>query len=177
MFGSVEIRTVYVGAKQVTVRDFLGDIVMPEILGQGSNNISVEQWTGRNTVKKLSKLFKITMIIRPVSTFLFLSWYLFSARFEVRGVNDDGHVANFVETEQLVRSGKTNDWRKELTFLNQVSLEASCSSFVQIRGSVPLFWEQPGINVGSHRIRMARYVFFISIDPPCTLVEHFIMHI
>ena len=45
--------------------------------------------------------------------------------------------------------------------LNQVSLEASCSSFVQIRGSVPLFWEQPGINVGSHRIRMARYVFFI----------------
>ena len=60
------------------------------------------------------------------------------ARFEVRGVNDDGHVANFVETEQLI------------------SLESSCSSFVQIRGSVPLFWEQPGVNVGSHKIRMAR---------------------
>ena len=43
MFGSVEIRTVYVGAKQVIVRHFFGDIVMPEILGQGSNNISVEQ--------------------------------------------------------------------------------------------------------------------------------------
>ena len=43
MFGSVEIRTVYVGAKQVNARHFLGDIVMPEILGQGSNNISVEQ--------------------------------------------------------------------------------------------------------------------------------------
>ena len=61
-----------------------------------------------------------------------------SVRFEVRGVNDDGHVANFVETEQLI------------------SLESSCSSFVQIRGSVPLFWEQPGVNVGSHKIRMAR---------------------
>ena len=30
------------------------------------------------------------------------------------------------------------------------------SSFVQIRGSVPLFWEQPGINVGSHKIKIAR---------------------
>ena len=30
------------------------------------------------------------------------------------------------------------------------------SSFVQIRGSVPLFWEQPGVNVGSHKIKMAR---------------------
>ena len=89
-----------------------------------------------------------------------ISLLIFSTRFEVRGVNDDGHVANFVETEQLVRSGKTNNRRTELTLLNQVSLEASCSSFVQIRGSVPLFWEQPGINVGSHRIRMARYVFF-----------------
>ena len=39
----------------------------------------------------------------------------------------------------------------------QVSLESSCSSFVQIRGSVPLFWEQPGVNVGSHKIRMARW--------------------
>ena len=43
MFGSVEIRTVYVGAKQVIVRHFFRDIVMPEILGQGSDNISVEQ--------------------------------------------------------------------------------------------------------------------------------------
>ena len=28
-------------------------------------------------------------------------------RFEVRGVNDDGHVANFVETEQLVKTKAT----------------------------------------------------------------------
>ena len=27
---------------------------------------------------------------------------------------------------------------------------------MQIRGSVPLFWEQPGVNVGSHKIKMAR---------------------
>ena len=60
---------------------------------------------------KLSKLFKRTVIIRPVSTFLFL-FLIFSTRFEVRGVNDDGHVANFVETEQLVRIDKTNNRRR-----------------------------------------------------------------
>ena len=78
------------------------------------------------------------------------------ARFEVRGVNDDGHVANFVETEQLVKPNNPKYTLLQL-ILMQVSLEASCSSFVQIRGSVPLFWEQPGINVGSHKIRMARW--------------------
>ncbi|XP_063185465.1 synaptojanin-2 isoform X2 [Chroicocephalus ridibundus] len=47
------------------------------------------------------------------------------ARFHIRGVNDDGHVSNFVETEQ-------------------------------IRGSVPLFWEQPGLQVGSYHLRLNR---------------------
>uniref|UniRef100_A0A6I8NLT3 phosphoinositide 5-phosphatase n=1 Tax=Ornithorhynchus anatinus TaxID=9258 RepID=A0A6I8NLT3_ORNAN len=59
-------------------------------------------------------------------------------RFNVRGTNDDGHVANFVETEQVV------------------FLDDCISSFIQIRGSVPLFWEQPGLQVGSHRVRMSR---------------------
>lgn len=59
-------------------------------------------------------------------------------RFNVRGVNDLGHVANFVETEQVL-------------FINQLVL-----SFVTIRGSIPLFWEQPGVQVGSHRIKMSR---------------------
>uniref|UniRef100_A0A183C0F4 Phosphatidylinositol-3-phosphatase SAC1 n=1 Tax=Globodera pallida TaxID=36090 RepID=A0A183C0F4_GLOPA len=50
--------------------------------------------------------------------------------------NDAGNVANFVETEQLV------------------TFEEKECSFVQVRGSVPLFWEQPGINVGSHTIKL-----------------------
>ena len=48
---------------------------------------------------------------------------------QVRGVDDNGCVANFVETEQCVVLG------------NKVS------SFLQIRGSVPVFWEQSGIQV------------------------------
>ena len=44
-------------------------------------------------------------------------------RYLSRGLDDDGNVANFVETEQL------------LIYRDQVY------SFVQIRGSVPLFWQ------------------------------------
>ncbi|ETN74498.1 hypothetical protein NECAME_03984 [Necator americanus] len=54
-------------------------------------------------------------------------------RFNVRGANSLGCVANFVETEQVI----TFDDRE--------------CSLVQIRGSVPLFWEQPGVQVGSHK--------------------------
>ncbi|XP_023673504.1 phosphatidylinositol-3-phosphatase SAC1-B-like isoform X2 [Paramormyrops kingsleyae] len=45
-------------------------------------------------------------------------------RYYVRGIDSDGHAANFVETEQIVQynSGK--------------------ASFVQTRGSIPFFWSQ-----------------------------------
>lgn len=59
-------------------------------------------------------------------------------RFNVRGVDDDGNVANFVETEQVIY------------------LDGKVSSYILLRGSVPLFWEQPGINVGYHKIKMSR---------------------
>uniref|UniRef100_A0A0N5A741 phosphoinositide 5-phosphatase n=1 Tax=Parastrongyloides trichosuri TaxID=131310 RepID=A0A0N5A741_PARTI len=57
-------------------------------------------------------------------------------RFNVRGADHEGHAANFVETEQIITYG---DY---------------VTSFTQIRGSVPLIWEQPGINVGSHKVQM-----------------------
>ena len=50
-------------------------------------------------------------------------------RFQVRGVDDHGKVANFAESEQVI------------------FMDDEVSSFLQIRGSVPLFWEQPGVNV------------------------------
>lgn len=59
-------------------------------------------------------------------------------RFNVRGSNDDGHVANFVETEQLI------------------VMDDEVTSYIQVRGSVPLFWEQPGVQVGSHKVKMSR---------------------
>ncbi|XP_021962271.1 synaptojanin-1 isoform X2 [Folsomia candida] len=59
-------------------------------------------------------------------------------RFNVRGTNDDGHVANFVETEQIMCT------------------DHDTVAFIQTRGSVPLFWEQPGVQVGSHKVRLSR---------------------
>ncbi|XP_053187256.1 synaptojanin-1 isoform X1 [Scomber japonicus] len=71
-------------------------------------------------------------------TFSRLSSERAGTRFNVRGTNDDGQVANFVETEQVI------------------FLDDRVSSFIQIRGSIPLFWEQPGIQVGSHRVKLSR---------------------
>ncbi|XBW38689.1 hypothetical protein QEN19_004277 [Hanseniaspora menglaensis] len=52
------------------------------------------------------------------------SWKRAGTRFLSRGMDDDGNVANFVETEFIMYS-------KEF-----------CYAFVTIRGSVPCFWEQ-----------------------------------
>ncbi|KAK6454179.1 inositol-1,4,5-triphosphate 5-phosphatase [Scheffersomyces xylosifermentans] len=54
------------------------------------------------------------------------SWRRAGTRFNVRGIDDDGHVANFVETE----------------FIYFHPSQSSIFSFTQIRGSVPTFWEQ-----------------------------------
>ncbi|CAB3409984.1 unnamed protein product [Caenorhabditis bovis] len=60
-------------------------------------------------------------------------------RFNVRGANYLGCVANFVETEQLLLFD-----------------EKECS-LLQIRGSIPLFWEQPGVQVGSHKVKLRAF--------------------
>ncbi|XP_065556168.1 synaptojanin-1-like [Artemia franciscana] len=62
------------------------------------------------------------------------------ARFNTRGINDDGQVANFVETEQIIQVGE------DLT------------SFVQIRGSVPTFWEQTFVPMIGSKIRFLRSI-------------------
>jgi hypothetical protein len=45
-------------------------------------------------------------------------------RYYVRGIDSEGHAANFVETEQIVH------------------YSGSRASFVQTRGSIPVFWSQ-----------------------------------
>ena len=51
-------------------------------------------------------------------------------RYLKRGVNDRGHVANDVETEQIVLDEEAG------------SCKGKMSSVVQMRGSIPLFWSQ-----------------------------------
>ncbi|CAK7223408.1 Inositol-1,4,5-trisphosphate 5-phosphatase 1 [Sporothrix curviconia] len=61
-------------------------------------------------------------------------------RFNSRGIDDDGNVANFVETETIY-------W----------SPSGVLFSYVQVRGSVPVFWEQsPGLLPGHQKIIVTR---------------------
>ncbi|CBK20044.2 uncharacterized protein [Blastocystis hominis] len=62
--------------------------------------------------------FTLTLISRR-------SIYRNGRRFNTRGIDSEGHVANFVETEQIVATDS-----------------GIVSSFVQIRGSIPLQWTQ-----------------------------------
>ena len=65
-----------------------------------------------------------------------LSWKRAGARFMTRGIDDDGQVANFVETELILAT------------------DAVCLSYVQVRGSVPLFWQQPSAGLGTLQQRV-----------------------
>lgn len=53
------------------------------------------------------------------------SWRRVGTRFNVRGVDKDGSVANFAETEMLL-----------------VKPSRAVCSYVQVRGSIPLYWDQ-----------------------------------
>ncbi|KAI0677390.1 DNase I-like protein [Trametes maxima] len=67
-----------------------------------------------------------------------LGWKRAGTRFNTRGVDDDGNCANFVETETVF------------------STDQHCYSYVQVRGSVPLFWEQQGLQTFGQRIQITR---------------------
>ncbi|KAG4301089.1 hypothetical protein PCK1_002788 [Pneumocystis canis] len=67
-----------------------------------------------------------------------LSYKKAGTRFNSRGIDDDGNVANFVETETLL-------------IINHF-----CFSFCQIRGSVPVFWEQEGIQMFGQKVEITR---------------------
>lgn len=72
-------------------------------------------------------------------------------RYNRRGLNPDGFPANFVETEQIVANQTISSKIKPI-----------CTSFVQVRGSVPLYWFQdpsifnpkPEINIREADIRL-----------------------
>ncbi len=104
-------------------------------------NVDVDSWLlkiicGCIEIKKIittNQIYKACLLSR-------LSCERVGTRFNCRGVNDEGNCANFVETEQLIYSVDTEEE----------------TSFLQLRGSVPVFFEQSGLQVGSHRIKLSR---------------------
>lgn len=86
--------------------------------------------------KKFSSMGKslyLTLIARRSRQFA-------GARFLKRGINDNGFVANEVETEQLVFDRTSN-------LLNKQKNNPYFTSYVQHRGSIPLFWSQESNNM------------------------------
>ncbi|OJD18585.1 hypothetical protein AJ78_01426 [Emergomyces pasteurianus Ep9510] len=61
-------------------------------------------------------------------------------RFNSRGIDDEGNVSNFVETETLV-------WIPP----------GICFSYTQVRGSLPIFWEQ-SVAIGGQKIQITRSI-------------------
>ena len=78
----------------------------------------VDGFISINNCKIDGNAFTYTLISRR-------GWKRAGARYITRGSDPLGNVANFVECEQIVTFGQ------------------QLSSFVQIRGSIPLMWSQP----------------------------------
>jgi hypothetical protein len=57
-------------------------------------------------------------------------------RYNTRGIDDEGHVANFIETEQMIK------------------ISNHVLSFVQIRGSAPIFFQQTGMTAQTQITRI-----------------------
>ena len=56
------------------------------------------------------------------------SYIMGGTRYNSRGINPSGFVGNYVETEQIINSG------------------GQVYSFIQIRGSVPIYWDQKHVS-------------------------------
>ncbi|XP_040577008.1 phosphatidylinositol-3-phosphatase SAC1-A [Lepeophtheirus salmonis] len=102
------------------------------------NDVHLESMATQNSSESLH-LFRVPLIHGAVFTFKTpicntnLKWILISrrsnervgTRFFTRGIDRYGHVANHVETEQIIRMENRFE-----------------SSFLQTRGSIPLLWHQ-----------------------------------
>ncbi|KAJ3138749.1 inositol polyphosphate 5-phosphatase [Physocladia obscura] len=96
--------------------------------------LAIQGFVGITTIHPAPSPIKLCIVSR-------LSCRNAGTRFNARGINDDGFVSNFVETEIII--DPTN-----LAFL---------ASFVLIRGSIPVFWEQQGQGIQfQHRVELSR---------------------
>ncbi|KAH8728708.1 SacI homology domain-containing protein [Phaeosphaeriaceae sp. PMI808] len=72
------------------------------------------------------------------------SRFFAGARFLKRGTNDSGYVANDVETEQIISDALTTSFHAPGP---RMYASPTYTSYVQHRGSIPLFWTQDNTGV------------------------------
>lgn len=103
---------------------------------------AIRGFVSTSTIPSASSPVKEPKSTRPSTLTLIsrLSCRRAGTRFNSRGIDDDGNVANFVEIETIL-------WHPS----------GLCFSYAQIRGSVPLFWEQAtGLLPGQQKIQITR---------------------
>ncbi|KAG0235499.1 inositol polyphosphate 5-phosphatase [Actinomortierella wolfii] len=91
----------------------------------------IQGYVGCTSFRTATQPTQLTVISR-------LSSMRAGTRYNTRGIDDNGHVANFVETETILSN---SEW---------------CFAYTQIRGSVPVFWEQQGLQLMNHKIQLSR---------------------
>ncbi|XP_015777653.1 PREDICTED: polyphosphoinositide phosphatase-like isoform X1 [Acropora digitifera] len=84
----------------------------------------VNGFVGQSDICVYGRPIYVTLIARRSKEFA-------GTRFLKRGANDEGNVANEVETEQIVHDASVLSFKSGLF-----------TSYVQLRGSVPSFWSQ-----------------------------------
>lgn len=85
----------------------------------------------RTELTVLGRVVFVTLIARR-------SRHFAGARYLKRGVNDEGNVANEVETEQIVSEALTTPFY----FPSPRRPSPNYTSYVQYRGSIPIYWTQ-----------------------------------
>lgn len=108
------------------------------------------------TIPPSSAPLRTTRIGLPSSLTLIsrLSCRRAGTRFNSRGIDDDGNVANFVESETIYWSPSVVGQSDPATAEKPAGI---CFSYAQIRGSIPIFWEQaPGLLPGQQKITITR---------------------
>ncbi|KAH1005438.1 hypothetical protein HUJ04_006428 [Dendroctonus ponderosae] len=96
--------------------------IMPIIQGYiqiEACKVEVGPFLGEEAKNKQYEIFTLGILSRR-------SRFRAGTRYKRRGVDEDGEVANYVETEQIIM------------------YQSHEVAFLQVRGSVPVFWSQPG---------------------------------
>ena len=91
----------------------------------------------------LGRTIYVTLIARR-------SRHFAGARFHKRGTDLEGHVANDVETEQIVNEPVTSPFfapRHQMTGERPYRPSPHFTSYVMIRGSIPIYWTQDSTNM------------------------------
>ncbi|WEW61210.1 phosphatidylinositol-3,5-bisphosphate 5-phosphatase [Emydomyces testavorans] len=97
----------------------------------------IHGYVDQSSMSVYGRLVFITLIARR-------SRFFAGARFLKRGANDLGYVANDVETEQIVSEMLTTSFHAPAP---KLYCNAHYTSYVQHRGSIPLYWTQDNTGV------------------------------